>query len=570
MGRLSLPLVTRGKGTGACALAIAGAMSSGCYQGLQHGGGAEGNASAGDAGETAGSDGGSDSAGDDDDPEPVDEDAVGISGLRRLSAAEYDATVLDLVGVSPDAELVLPEDLRSPFDNDYTFQSVSAALIEGADLLAGEVAEQVVADPTLRDAIMPCAPASPNDEACLREFITSFGKRALRRSLTEDEVTTLAAFIDHADEAGDFWVAVDSVLRTLLQHTELLYRVEIGTPVDGEPGLHRLAGTEVATRLSYLLWGSTPPEWLIDAGENGELSNAEEIATATQMLLADPHARDRIYRFHGMWMGFEHAGGGDLGDAMNTETRTLIERTVFEEQTAWADLLRADETFISPELATHYGLPAPQGGVAGWVPYGDSGRRGLLSHATFLSVGTKNGDTSATLRGKNIRVNLLCQDIPPPPANVNPDAAPPGFEDGDCKARRYELYQSNDGCAACHSQMDPIGLGLEAYDSSGRWRANEPDRPDCPIDGVGTIAGVGEFEGPAGLADLLVASPELNQCIATQVYRLAIGRTKLDVTDATFISSLLEEMGEGEIVLDDLLLGLVTSSEFRHRREEEV
>src|SRR4029079_14687494 len=114
-----------------------------------------------------------------------------------------------------------------------------AALIEGAELLAGEVAEAVVADPTLRDAIMPCTPASPTDEACLREFITSFGKRALRRSLTDDEVTNLAGFIDHAEEAGDFWVAVESVLRTLLQHTVLLYRVEIGTPVDGEPGLYR-------------------------------------------------------------------------------------------------------------------------------------------------------------------------------------------------------------------------------------------------------------------------------------------------------------------------------------------
>jgi hypothetical protein len=557
--------VTRGIGT---TLAIA-ALLGGCYTGLPHGG-ADGNASAGEAGEGGSGEDGSGSAGDDDDPEPVDEDAVGISGLRRLSAVEYDATVVDLVGVSPDAELVLPEDLRSPFDNDYTFQSVSAALIEGADLLAGEVAEQVVADPTLRDAIMPCQPASPTDEACLREFIASFGKRALRRSLTEDEITNLAGFIAHAEEAGDFWVAVDSVLRTLLQHTELLYRVEIGTPVDGEPGLFRLGGTEVATRLSYLLWGSTPPEWLIDAGENGELSNAEEIAVAAQMLLDDPHARARIYRFHGMWMGFEHAGGGDLGDAMTTETRTLIERTVFDEKSAWADLLRAEETFVSPELATHYGLPAPAGGVPGWVPYGDSGRRGLLSHATFLSVGTKNGDTSATLRGKNIRVNLLCQDIPPPPPDVNKDAPPPGFQDGDCKARRYEIYGENDGCAACHSQMDPIGLGLEAYDSSGVWRTNEPDRPDCPIDGVGTIAGVGEFEGPAGLADLLVAQPQLPQCIATQVYRFAIGRTKLDATDTKFVDNLLTDLGDAEIVLDQLLLGLVTSSEFRHRREEDA
>jgi uncharacterized protein DUF1588/uncharacterized protein DUF1592/uncharacterized protein DUF1585 len=379
----------------------------------------------------------------------------------------------------------------------------------------------------------------------------------------------LAGFIDHAEEAGDFWVAVHSVLRTLLEHTELVYRVEIGTPVEGSPGLYRLRGTEVATRLSYLLWGSTPPEWLIDAAEAGELSNAEEISAAAQSLLDEPHARERIYRFHGMWMGFERSGGGELGDAMKRETQTLLERTVFEERTPWVDLLRAEETFVDAALATHYGLTAPAGTEPAWVPYGDSGRRGLLSHATFLSVGAKNGDTSATLRGKNIRQNLLCQPIPPPPPSVNVDALPPGFEDGDCKARKYEIYAENEGCTACHGQMDPIGLGLESYDSSGRWRATEPDRPDCPIEGHGVIAGVGEFDGPAGLADLLVASPSLDQCIATQVYRFAIGRAELDATDDAFISTLLTELGDDEVVFDELLLALVSSSEFRHRREEE-
>ncbi|HET6585684.1 MAG TPA: DUF1592 domain-containing protein, partial [Nannocystaceae bacterium] len=342
---------------GARAVGLGLSLLLGCYHGAGAASGS-GDATADDDGEGGSAD---DDAGDDD-SEPVDEDAVGISGLRRLSAAEYDQTVIDLVGVDPGAELVLPEDLRSPFDNDYTIQNVSATLIEGADLLAGEVAEEVVGDPTLRDAIMPCVPTGPTDEACLREFISTFGRRALRRTLTDDEVTVLAGFIDHADEAGDFWVAVDSVLRTLLQHTELLYRVEIGTPVADQPGLFRLSDNEVATRLSYLLWGSTPPEWLIDAAESGALDNSEEIRAATEMLLADAHARSRVLRFHGMWMGFEHAGaGGDIGAEMMLETGALLDRTVFDERGPWIDVLRAEETFIGEALATQYGLPWPGG-----------------------------------------------------------------------------------------------------------------------------------------------------------------------------------------------------------------
>jgi hypothetical protein len=483
--------------------------------------------------------------------------------------------MIDLLGVDPDSELVLPEDPRSPFDNDYTGQNVSASLIEGADLLAGEIAEQLIDDVTLRAAIVPCEPTGPGDEVCLREFIASFGRRALRRTLTDAEIDNFAGFIDHANEAGDFWVGVDSVLRSLLQHTELIYRVEIGTPVDGMPGLHRLGPNEVATRLSYLLWGSTPPDWLIDAAENGELDNAEEIRAAAETLLADDHARARLLRFHGMWMGFERTlGEGELDEAMKLETSTLIERVVFEERAPWVDLLRADETFLNDALATHYGLPLPGSDEPEWVPYADSGRRGLLSHGSFLSVGTKNGDTSATLRGKNIRENLLCQPIAPPPPNVNTDADPPGFVEGDCKARKYEIYAADPGCAACHTQMDSIGLGLESYDAAGRWRANEPDRPDCPIEGHGIVydgaAIAGEFDGPVGLADLLIESPSLNQCIVTQVYKFAIGRGELDVTDQAFLETMLESFGDSELTFDEVLMKLVESPEFRHRREEEV
>ena len=370
-------------------------------------------------------------------------------------------------------------------------------------------------------------------------------------------------------------MAVDSVLRSLLQHTEMLYRVEIGTPVEGMPGLHRLGPNEVATRLSYLLWGSTPPDWLIDAAETGALDNGEEIRAAAEMLLADEHSRARILRFHGMWMGFERTlGEGELDEAMKLETSALLERIVFEERAPWVDLLRADETFVNDALATHYGLPLPGSDEPVWMPYGDSGRRGLLSHGSFLSVGMKNGDTSATLRGKNIRENLLCQPMAPPPDDVNIDADPPGFVEGDCKARKYELYAANAGCAACHTQMDSIGLGLESYDAAGRWRANEPDRPDCPIEGHGIVyegaAIVGEFDGPVGLADLLIQSPSLNQCIVSQVYKFAIGRGELDVTDQAFLGTMLESFGDSELVFDEVLLRLVESPEFRHRREEEV
>jgi len=539
----------------------------GCYQGL---GGAE------DTGAGAGSnDGASEDAGSEDgtgdDGAPVEVDEVGRSGLRRLTAAEYDQTVMDLLGVDPQSELLLPEDLRTPYDNDYTIQIVSEALINGADLLASDVAETVVGDPALRDAVMPCAPTGPGDEACLRTFIAEFGRRALRRTLTEEEIARYAGFIDHAVEGGDFWIAVDSVLRAFLQHTEFLYRIEVGTPVDGEPGVFRLNGNEVATRLSYLFLGSTPPDWLLDAAENGELGGGDEIRAAATMLLADERARSRVVRFHAMWMGFERAGvGGELGAAMQAETRALLERTLFDEIGPWKDLLRANETFVNDALAEHYGLQMPGSDTPQWVPYGDSGRQGLLSHASFLSVGAKFDDTSPTIRGLIVRENLFCQEIPDPPDNVNTDDPPAAADPDACKVERYAAHRENGGCAGCHELMDPIGFGLENYDATGRFRATELDRPDCPIDGNGSISGVGDFNGPAGLANLMVQSPELDQCVVTQVYRFAMGRFALDEPDLAYIQSVVGTIGDGELQFDQMLLELVASPSFRHRREEEV
>jgi hypothetical protein len=175
-------------------------------------------------------------------------------------------------------------------------------------------------------------------------------------------------------------------------------------------------------------------------------------------------------------------------------------------------------------------------------------------------------DTSPTLRGKLIRTRLLCQDIPPPPESVNKDDLPES--DSPCKKDVRAIYMTG-GCKGCHGQMDPIGWGLENYDKEGRYRTYEPDHPECTIDGKGTIEGVGEFEGPGGLADLLVASDDLQTCVTTQLYRFAMGRQKLDANDKRFVRMLVDNAGpSGEMRFDDLLLSFVGSVEFGFRLEE--
>ncbi len=494
--------------------------------------------------------------------------ALGPIGMRRLTRYEYDNTLRDLLGdTTRPGSQTLPEDPFTPFDNEYGGQEASQPLIEGLEVLARDAARRLRLEPARLAEVVGCTPTGPTDGVCMREFVGRFGRRALRRPLSTDEVETFAALgLEYAEREDDFDGGVEVVVRALLQDAELVYRVEIGTPVDGEPGVFALNDFEVATRLSYLLWASTPSDALLDAAVAGELGSDEQRAAMAQSMLDDPRARTQVDRFHAMWLGYAQLPHpAELTNALRTETTALVDRVVFDEGTAWTDLFAASETFIDATLAEHYGLPSP-GAEADWVSYGDSGRRGILSHGAFLSVAAGPGDTSPTRRGKWIREQLMCQPVPPPPPTVDADN-PPSNEDVECKADRYLVHAAVGACAGCHAQMDPIGFGLERYDTAGRFRTAEDGAPQCTISGDGELSGLGTFNGPAELSDLLIDNEQLEPCVARQLYRFALGR-EVEFVDMGLVIEMTAELTEGDGRFDTMLATLVAHPAFAHRREE--
>ncbi len=560
------------------------AIAGGCYRGFDAGAGSgsgpSGGGSAADGvDEQGGSEGdrteGGESGGSEASGSPPSEDGVGFMGMRRLSRFEYDLTVRDLLGDDTrPASQRLPEDVVDPFDNDYTTQLVSSVLIEGLESLAIDVSTRLLADPPRRDVVVGCTPSGATDTSCMQHFVETFGRRALRRPLTTQEITELLELAQaFVARKADFYQGVDVVLRTLLQHPQFIYRIEIGMSTD-EPGLYRLDDFEVATRLSYLLWGSTPDDQLLDLAEQHGLGVPEDVRSAAERLLEDPRARDRVDRFHALWLGYytlPHAP--ELTTAMREESRALVEKLVFDDRSSWMGLFTAKGTFINDFLAEHYGLPQPGTNDFVWVDYGDSGRQGILSQGSFLALGSKFGDTSPTLRGIGIRTRLLCQPIPPPPPDVNVDE-PPQSPASSCKWDRYAAHRDKGGsCHSCHSLTDPVGFGLEHYDAEGRYRVYEPDNPltpedetTCEIRADGVIDG-STFRGPAELADFLVAGQQLDDCVVAQVYRFAMGHHEQE-HDIRYLEDLALSFRDTEHRFDRLMLDLAGDEAFLYRREE--
>jgi hypothetical protein len=495
---------------------------------------------------------------------------VGANGITRLSRAEYRSTVQDLLGVDlgSDVEL-LPADSFTPFDNDYTLQTPSKALVDGLKALADRGVAAALADPALRSALVGCTPAGPDDAACLGEFIRRFGRRALRRPLDDAEVQTYQAFQSFAVASGDFHTAVSMVARAMLQDMEFIYRVELGDPIAGQPSVFRLRDFETASRLSYFLWGQNPDDALLDRAAAGELRTDAGVRAAAERLLDDERGRRRVERFHALWMGYDTLPHlPELNTAMRQETDALVRRVIYQDQRPWLDLFTSAETWVDRSLAELYDLPAPAGSGFAWVSYGTPDRRGLLAHGSLLSNGVRGTDTSPTRRGKFVTERLACTPVPPPPDDVNADEPPPAVSGENCKADRYEAHRSVQRCAGCHVLMDGIGFGLENYDARGAYRQADDDNPQCMIEGTGELQGRGTFSGPAELASLLVQSGDLASCLVERLHQLAVGRPVLP-EDQPLLDALAMRGGGPALQMRQLMLDWVSSEGFRIRTVDE-
>jgi hypothetical protein len=420
-------------------------------------------------------------------------------------------------------------------------------------------------------------PATPQEEeACAREIVSALLRRAYRRPAAEADVAKVMTHYRRGRSDGDFESGVEMALSAILSNPRFLFRVEQDPPNIAPKASYRVNDLDLASRLSFFLWGSIPDDELLDLAARNQLRKPDVFEKQVRRMLADGRSRNLATNFAAQWLHLRNLDSitpdlrlfpdfdDNLRKAFRQETELFFE-SILREDRSVLDLLQADYTFLNERLAGHYGIPHVYGDRFRRVGFGaDRERGGLLRHGSILTVTSYATRTSPVIRGKWVLENFLGTPPPPPPGNVG------SLEDNTVSAslpirERLAAHRTNAACTSCHRLIDPVGFPLEQFDAVGRWRMLEEGKP---VDATGGLPDGSACDGVAGLEQALLRRPELFvRTLTEKLFTFALGRAPLE-SDAPAIRKIVRDARSDGYRFSSLIRGITTSMPFQMRRAE--
>ena len=420
------------------------------------------------------------------------------------------------------------------------------------------------------------------DGACVDAFIDAFGSRAFRRPVTDAERTRYAEFFRASAKSYDGKEAIRMVLSVVLQSPRHLYRFELGT---GDGDVVSLSQHEIAAQLSYMIADTSPDAELLKAAADGSLREPEVVRMHAERLMKLPSAREKLGTFFAGWLKSESLADGsvakdatkfpkfteELRQALAKETRTFVDKVLFDEGGTLHDLFTANHTYANRAVAEHYGLKSSATNFDRVTLPKE--RKGILSQPSFLAATTPADHASPATRGINLYSRLFCLPIPNPPAGAADDAQGKVFSNEPNLTQRehWEFAQkAAPQCATCHGQFVPMGLGLEQFDAIGQYREKEYGKT------IDTTVDMGDFEFLQGkfanTMEMGVAAIESDAgraCFATQMQTFTAGR-RVDIdAESCELKELASKLKEGDYDVSALVVALTQVSTFYNRRQGE-
>lgn len=438
-----------------------------------------------------------------------------------------------------------------------------------------------VSDTPSRRAIFECRPTVPSEEEpCASRILTRLGRKAYRRPLAESDLTDLMDFYREGHALGGFEGGIRTALQALLASPHFLFRIEeLGEPA-GVPGVYALTDVDLANRLSFFLWGAPPDDELLSVAADGRLGESEVLDAQVRRMLAAPAAEGLGWRFAAQWLRLSdiekvHPDALKYPDFDTQLSEDLVEETVrffnhlVAEDRSVLELLTADYTFVNERLARHYDIPGVAGADFEKVAYPEEHRRGILGHASVLTLTSHANRTSPVLRGKWVMEVLLGTPPPPPPPDVPDLDATEQAVDGRFLTVReqMELHRSNPSCNSCHRVIDPLGLALENYDVTGRWRIKDAGNP---VDVRGELYDGTPLESVQDLRAALLKRPEpLLRTFTENLMAYALGR-RVETFDMPTVRAITRQAAAADHRMSAYILGVVRSDAFRTKAASDV
>jgi hypothetical protein len=496
----------------------------------------------------------------------------GPAPIRRLTRTEYNNTLRDLLGDFSRPGNVFPPDEESlGFDNNANALNVTPLLAEQYMKVAEDVSVS-----TALETILPCAPERPEDEEpCARSFIETFGRRAYRRPLTDEQTQKLLEVYSFGAEESDFENGIRLAFQAILQSPFFIYRVEYGElPSHPDQRMTRVTGYEMASRLSYMLWNSMPDDELFAAAEEGRLQTPEEVAEQARRMLDDPKARDMVGNFYRQWLMLEGVDAlqkdsetypdfsPEIAAALRAETEAFLDYIVWEDDRDFTAIFTSSLSFRNGALSTFYGEEGPTGEQLEPVELDPAKRAGILSQGSIMSVHSKSNQSSPIHRGKFVREQIFCHNLPAQPDDI--PVVAPDLDPTLTTRERFAAHREDPVCAGCHGLMDPIGFGFENFDGVGRFRSEENG---LAVDASGELTATdvdGPFNGAVELSAKLAESEEVQNCVVTQAFRFGYGRGESE-DDLHTLETLRVGFGDSGRNLKELFVQMTQTEAFLYR-----
>jgi mono/diheme cytochrome c family protein len=470
---------------------------------------------------------------------------------------------------SAQEDYILEPFIRSTLDpvNEAGLPHVESLVVAGPYNGAG------AGDTPSRGKIFTCSPKQASEEVgCARAILTKLARQAYRRPVTDKDLEPLLSFYQASrNRGGNFDQGVESGIRMILADPQFVFRFEADPTNVTDGSVYRISDLELASRLSYFLWSSLPDEPLLELAAQNKLRDNAVLEQQVRRMLADPRADALVENFAAQWLFLRNMKStfpdpqefpnfdDNLRQDLRKETSLFI-GSVFREDHNLLDLLNADYTFVNERVARHYGIPNVYGARFRRVKITDDARRGLLGQASILSVTSHATRTSPVVRGKWILTNLLGIPPAPPPPDV-----PALKENGEgikptSVRERVALHRASPTCASCHNLMDPLGLALENFDATGRWRTTDSGEK---VDATGILLDGTKVDGPVALRKALLARPNVFVTTFTdKLMTYALGRG-LDFNDMPALRGVTREAARNEYKFSSVVLGIVKSVPFQ-------